>query len=121
MTFLARERGLGALRPLLLERASGREQRLELLAQLDPTVPLEIRCLRCRSAQHRWASICVACGAEFSPLAGNTASTLEALGRRAEPYFDMLGALPRNDGSHAFIGRELATGLIVAVRPHAGG
>jgi hypothetical protein len=123
--FLARsraDRGLVALR--LSRRSGGEEFSLELVRQLDPTLPSPGgTCARCGAQFLAWARFCSKCGSALfgdarpreSPHARE--ELLAAVEEAAAGRYDILGEMRHSDGPGVvYFARDLATGRIEALR-----
>jgi len=121
--FLARavpDRGLVALR--LTRGSGGDEFLLELVRQLDPSLPSpEGNCARCGARFLAWARYCSKCGsalfgdARESPHARE--DLLAAVAEAAAGRFEILGEMKHSDGPGVvYFARDLASGRIEALR-----
>lgn len=123
--FLARaaaDRGLVALR--LSRGSSGQEFSLELVRQLDSTLPSpEGSCPRCGAPFVAWARFCGKCGSALfgdarhreSPRAREELRA--ALEEAASGRYEILGEMQHSDGPGVvYFARDFATGRIEALR-----
>ena len=128
--YLARELVTGnlvALRlPPLVSGAEGRESGLEIVRQIDATLPeIVASCGHCGAKVRQWARFCTRCGRDISgldPSAGQTRDQLRALAQQhAAGKYEILGDMTRADGGGlVFFGRQLSTGEIVGLQLELG-
>jgi hypothetical protein len=129
--YLARELvtdSLVALRlPPLVSGNDGQEYGLEVVRQIDPSLPeIETRCSHCGATLRQWARFCSKCGRDVSGLApsaaGQTRDQLRALAREtAAGKYEILGEMPRAEGGGlVYFGRELSTDRVVGLQLEPG-
>lgn len=123
--FLARAVPDGGLVALRLTRGTGSEQyQLELLRQLDPSLPSpEGTCARCGAAFADWARFCGKCGSPVWGEAGPHASPRAreelraAVDEAARGRYEILGEMGHSDGPGVvYFARDLTTNRIEALR-----
>jgi hypothetical protein len=113
-----RDRSLVALR---LEPGMGDEYVLDIIQQLDSSVPsVEGNCPKCGTRPREWGRFCTRCGLDLSGVATTTASTVEleqAVAAAAGDEYEILGAMSRAQGGGlVYFARQIANGDLVALR-----
>ena len=123
--FLARAKAGGGLVALRLSRGRGpQEYQMELVRQLDPTLPSpEGTCGKCGAPFTDWARFCSKCGSALWGDAGTHASPRAredlraAVEEAARGRYEILGEMGHSDGPGVvYFARNLATSRIEALR-----
>ena len=129
--YLARELitdTLVALRlPPLVSDSEAREFGLEVVRQIDPSLPeIETRCSHCGAVLRQWARFCSRCGRDISGVApsaaGQTREELRRVARQAATgKYEVVGEMSRVEGGGmVYFGRDLATGQVVGLQLESG-
>ncbi len=125
IAYLARERATSSLVALKLQRDPGSpdEFTLDVVRQLDASMPAENRCTNCGRTLEGWARFCTGCGADLSGAAAppaNRAERVQLLAAVQEAVigqYEVLGEMERKEGGGVvYFAQEIATGRIVALR-----
>ncbi len=121
IVYLARDlqdKGLVALR---LEPGVGDEYVLEVVQQLDSSIPsVEGNCPKCGTRPRGWGRYCTRCGLDLSGIAPGiepTADLLQAVKEAAGNEFEILGEMSRaQGGGRVYFARQIQAGNLVALR-----
>ena len=121
VVYLARDLSTQRLVALKLFHEGQDEYTLEVVQQLDGTVPaLEGACTRCGKRQEGWGRYCWSCGADLSGIGGTGASSadlLDAVVEAAGDSFEVLGEMDRAEGGgRVYFARDKSSGRITALR-----
>ncbi len=125
IVYLARDLGDQSLVALRLEPGVGEEYLLEIVEQLDESLPVvESSCSRCGAEARSWGRYCHQCGLDLAgttpPGATERASRgelLQEVREAARGRYEVLGEMRRSQGGGAvYFARELATGKLVTLR-----
>jgi len=129
--YLARELltdNLVALRlPPLVAGNEGQEYGLEVVRQIDSTLPdIETRCSHCGTTLRQWSRFCSNCGRDISGISpatsGQTRAQLHKLAQEAAAgRFDILGEMTRVEGGGlVYFAREIESGRVVGLQIEPG-
>jgi len=129
--YLARELltdNLVALRlPPLVAGNEGQEYGLEVVRQIDSTLPdIETRCSHCGTTLRQWSRFCSNCGRDISGISpaasGQTREQLRKLAQEtAAGQFDIIGEMTRVEGGGlVYFAREVGSGRIVGLQIEPG-
>jgi hypothetical protein len=121
VVYLARDLSTERLVALKLFHEGHDEYTLEVVQQLDGTVPaLEGACARCGKQQEGWGRYCWNCGADLSGIGGTGASSadlLDAVVEAAGDSLEVLGEMDRAEGGgRVYFARDKSSSRIVALR-----
>ena len=129
--YLARELltdNLVALRlPPLVAGNEGQEYGLEVVRQIDSTLPdIETRCSHCGTTLRQWSRFCSNCGRDISGISpaasGQTREQLRKLAQEtAAGQFDVIGEMTRVEGGGlVYFAREVGSGRVVGLQIEPG-
>ena len=129
--YLARELltdNLVALRlPPLVAGNEGQEYGLEVVRQIDSTLPdIETRCSHCGTTLRQWSRFCSNCGRDISGISpaasGQTREQLRKLAQEtAAGQFDIIGEMTRVEGGGlVYFAREVGSGRVVGLQIEPG-
>ena len=121
IVYLARDLQYKSLVALRLEPGVGDEYVLEVVQQLDSSIPsVEGNCPKCGTRPRGWGRYCTRCGLDLSGVATGiqpTADLLQAVKEAAGDEFEILGEMSRaQGGGRVYFAGEIRTGNIVALR-----
>jgi hypothetical protein len=121
IVYLARDLEDGGLVALRLEPGPGDEYLLDVVEQLDASIPSTGgSCPSCAVQVREWGRFCHQCGADLSGVAksaGSKAELLEAVRDVARGEYEVLGEMSRAEGGGVvYFAREIASGKLVALR-----
>lgn len=121
IVYLARDLRDDKLVALRLEPGGGDEYVLDVLRQLDPSLPsVQTNCPRCGARPRGWGRFCTQCGLDLSGIATTMESSvdlLEAVKETAGDEFEILGEMRRTQGGGlVYFARRIANGELIALR-----
>ncbi len=121
IVYLARDLQYKGLVALRLEPGVGDEYLLEVVQQLDSSIPsVEGNCPKCGTRPRGWGRYCTRCGLDLSGVATGiqpTADLLQAVKEAAGSEFEILGEMSRaQGGGRVYFARHIQTGNLVALR-----
>ncbi len=121
IVYLARDLQYKSLVALRLEPGVGDEYVLEVVQQLDSSIPsVEGNCPKCGTSPRGWGRYCTQCGLDLSGVATGiqpTADLMQAVKEAAGDEFEILGEMSRaQGGGRVYFARQIRTGNIVALR-----
>ena len=121
IVYLARDLQYKSLVALRLEPGVGDEYVLEVVQQLDSSIPsVEGDCPKCGTRPRGWGRYCTRCGLDLSGVATGiqpTADLLQAVKEAAGDEFEILGEMSRaQGGGRVYFARQIQNGNLVALR-----
>jgi len=122
IAYLARDLSTKKLVALRLTHGPAGEYLLEVVKQLDASVPPPAgNCPRCNAPVRGWGKFCTQCGLNLATeVAGRDRTNKEEMLKVVEDatrgQFEILGEMERAEGGGVYFAREIATGKIEALR-----